>query len=206
MSADMLISVWEAVETDSRLTTLDKLILVRWAWKCRPGVPHEIKYRTMARDVSASRNAVKASVRRLISFGYLFEVSVKVLPGPALLSKGGQPVTPESTCHTGQPVTRDGSVSDPEKGQSVTPLQTKDKKNGRAPVSRRSASLLAKTNPLRINLERSEARSVALDALASLSAFQRSEIERGASVIIGGDLLTGADLETARAMLRKIRA
>ena len=163
MSAELMIKAFEISEADARLTPVDKLVLLRWAWKTADASkPYEIRFRTVARDLGVSRNAVKASVRRLSECGYLMAVSIKVVAGPAFQqAETGQSVTRATTCHTGQSVTRDGSLSDPLKGHSVTRLQRKKKKE--------------------------EPSAVSLD---QLSDFQKRCIRSDQSVMIGGEVVS----------------
>jgi len=170
MSAEFMQRAFEISASDGRLTPADKLVLIRWAWKTRgPSSPYEIKFRTVARELGLSRNAVKASVGRLVACGYLLTVSVKVVAGAAFqLSEAGQSVTPQSECEGGQPVTRGGSVSDPQKGQSVTPFKKKRYKRGRDVSSGPS--------------------SVAPDP-SSLTPFQRSQLLADRSLVVEGELL-----------------
>jgi len=133
MSTEAMMSVWAAVETDRRLNPADKLLLLRWAWKSRPGVPYEIRFKTVARELGLSRNGVKEAVRHLCKLGYLYAVAVKVVAGPALAM--GSTADPAAEKPGGQPVTPRGSVSDPQRGHPVTPIKKKKKKDARASVS-----------------------------------------------------------------------
>lgn len=126
MSADLVQQAFDACGQDNALNAADKLVLIRWAWKSRPGQPYEIKYKELARDLGLSRNGVKKAVRHLIELGYLYEVSVKVVPGPAF--QRGHTVTPARSEHRGHSVTPEGSPRDPQKGHPVTPTQRKKKK------------------------------------------------------------------------------
>ena len=160
MSVQFMQKAFEVAGSDQRLTPADKLILLRWAWKTKdPATPYEIKYRTVSRELGLSRNAVKSSVRRLARYGYLSVVSVSVVCGPAFQisetvhSKGGQSVTPKGSDKGGQSVTRGGSVSDPQKGQSVTPIKKKRYKKGPAAqnlsdLGRYAIACLAAGNPV----------------------------------------------------------
>ena len=181
MSVEMMTAAMSANETDDRLTTLEKLVLVHVAWRTIPGRDYEIRFRTLARATGSSRNGVKAAVRNLESYGYFTAVAVKVRPGPALVNgpaKGGQSVTPIPETKGGQSVTRGGSVSDPQKGQSVTPYKRKDIKGGA------KSSLGVPTDRRRSPLE-----CGGVDLLRSLSKFQREQLRQGQKVLVQGSWL-----------------
>ena len=172
MSAQLMQKAWQIAEDDRRLSAVDLVVLLKWAWKSIDGAtPYEIKYRTVARETGRSRNAVKASVRRLVEFGYLRDVSVKVVAGHMFqTAEKGSVIDPPAEKQTGQPVTPPGSVSDPQRGQSVTPIKKKKEK--------RRASACARA----VNV-------------AELSEFQRSRLRDGKSVVVDGVLLAPGTVE-----------
>lgn len=194
MSAEMMIAAMEIVETDDRLSTLEKLVLIRFAWKSRPGRDYEIRFATMARELNASRNGIKKAVNNLIAYGYLYSVSVKVRPGPRLQSLDWSPSDHATIRHTGHPVTSPPSPSDQKTGHPVTSYQTKNKNYG----------ALSPNNPLRKNLETAAARRNVESKVRNLSAYQKSAIRDGKPVLLDGGYLTGSDLDEVRAILRKI--
>lgn len=75
MTTETLINAaYEAIESDKRLQNSDKLVLLHWAWKYRFETPAEaIRYKPYARELSLTVNTIKASVKRLIEFGYIAE-------------------------------------------------------------------------------------------------------------------------------------
>ena len=111
----MMIQAMTALETDSSLENSDKLVLIRWAWKCREGCPPSIiRYKTYARELGLAVNTIKASVKRLTQAGYFVEIATTVSNGPKMAAKpkqGDQPLTPK------------GSTTDPQRDQPLTPLQ-----------------------------------------------------------------------------------
>lgn len=164
MSVEFMQKAFEISASDRNLTPADKLVLLRWAWKTKdPASPYEIKFRTVARELGLSRNAVKASVHRLSQAGYLVAVAVKVVAGPAFQTRErGQPVTPQAKAKGGQPVTRGGSGSDPQKGQPVTPIKKKKIKEGPAALS--------------------------LD-FSRVTSFQRAQILAGRTCLVNGQMV-----------------
>lgn len=123
MSTAMMIKAWEHAESDSSLTTGQKLVLLRWAWKCRDGAPAVVQYKTYARDLSMSVNGVKKCVAGLIAKGYMVAQAVVVTAGEKMAlaqNEGDHSVTPE------------GSPSDPQRDHSVTPIQNNKYKKARA--------------------------------------------------------------------------
>jgi len=179
MSAESMIAAFEAAQTDARLTTLEKLLLLRVAWKTRPGAEYQIRYKTLARELSASRNGVKRAVRRLEALGYLYTVAVNVRLGPALLGASkGSLSDPPAQEEGGHSVTPEGSLSDPQRGRSVTPLQRKDKnKRAKAPCEARKAK------PHRLPLDSGGA---AMPRWEDLSEWQRSQVRAGRPVNVKG--------------------
>jgi len=112
MSKEKMFSAWDAIEHDARLTNLDKLVLLRWAWKTHEnGETVVIRFKSFARDLHACPKAVKKSVLKLAGYGLLKLVSVQAKAGKNL-EKGG--VRPPS-------VQKQGVVSDPPRGGSRTP-------------------------------------------------------------------------------------
>jgi hypothetical protein len=175
MSAEMMISAMQAVEADARLSTLEKLLLIRLAWKTRPGEEIDLRIKTAARELNASRDGTRKAMRRLEEFGYFTVVSVKVVPGPRLLSGGG-------------------SLSNPQRGRSATPIKNKAKEYG----------LLSPNNPLRKNLENSAIRRKLSDMVSALTEYQKSCVRAGKPVLLSDGYLSGSELEEVRAILRKI--
>lgn len=215
MSAEMMQKAFEVSASDKRLTPADKLVLLRWAWRTiDPASPYEIKFRTVARELGLSRNAVKASVRRLCDCGYLMPVSVKVVAGSAFqVREGGQAVTPCAKSAGGQSVTRGGSASDPQKGQPVTPFKKKREKRAQAPAAKPAKGQAASD----CEAAPSRARSAPAGRVGSAenvrgwrgvspdtaTPFERLQLQLGRSVLIGGELLKPGtpDHEAARAAL-----
>lgn len=211
MSTEMVIAAFDAAETDDRLNTLDKLLLLRVAWRSVPGKDYEIKFRTLARELGASRNGVRKSVAHLEALGYFYAVSVKVRPGPLLTSRKGSPSDPSAQKRTGHPVTPPGSPSDPSKGHPVTPLQRKEKKNAGA---RRAGgfSVSSMSRETRLmgrapeNQADGEGGAVQAEAL-ELTGFQLSRLDRGESVLLAdGRWLQGGSPEAEAARLAARRA
>lgn len=194
MSAEMMMSAMHAVETDARLTTLEKLLLVRLAWKTRPGEELDVRIKTAARELNASRDGTRKAMRRLEELGYFAVVSVRVVPGPVLLASGGSLSDPCDNPPRGRSATPKGSRNDPEGGCSATPFKEKNKNYG----------ALSPNNPLRKNLETAAARRNVEAKVRKLSAYQKSAIRDGKPVLLDGGYLTGSDLDEVRAILRKI--
>lgn len=192
MSTEAMHAAWEAAETDQRLSTLERLILVRVAWRTPPGGDYEIRFKTMARECGASRNGVKAAVRNLERYGYFTAVAVTVRMGPRLLNRraaGGHSMTPEPKAKGGQPVTPGGSASDPQRGQSVTPIKRKREKEGaqpRAAAGRRSPPDGGGVQPSPM---RTGGACAAAGDVSALTALQADHIRRGASVVVGGEVV-----------------
>lgn len=193
MSAELMQKAFEISASDKRLTPADKLVLIRWAWRSiDASKPYEIKFKTVARELGLSRNAVKSSVGRLIACGYLMPVAVKVVAGQAFQTReGGQRLTPRSEAKGGQRVTPGGSVSDPQRGQSVTPIKKKKEKRGAE--SEQSARAKRRCPPHEGGggadaLDKGEAARCAANAARRLSAFQRSMVRRGEALVIDGEL------------------
>lgn len=129
MSAPLMQQAFDAIENDPRLHTADKLVLLRWAWKSRPGVPYEIRFKSMARDLHMTRNGVRTSVRRLIALGYLYPTSVKVIAGPAFQVRGAQ-TAPRDNSRGGSSSDPQGVTGNPPKGLHRDPLPNKKEKEG----------------------------------------------------------------------------
>jgi len=197
MSAELMQKAFEISASDPKLTPVDKLVLLRWAWRTvDPSRPYEIRFKTVARELGLSRNAVKASVARLIAQGYLMAVAVKVVAGQAFQTReGGQPVTPRRERQGGQPVTPGGSVSDPQRGQSVTPIKKKKEKR------RAKGDDKALAKPRR---SLHECSGGAWPASVELSAFQRAQIAKGGSVLVDGAVLVATDARYAQ-LVAKLR-
>jgi hypothetical protein len=126
MSTAMMIKAFEGIENDPELTNCEKLVLLRWAWKCRDNAPAVIRYKTYARDLRMSVNGIKKCVAGLIAKGYLAEQAVVVTGGAKMqvpTKEGDHPVTPG------------GSPSDPQRDHPVTPLQNNKNKKARARAS-----------------------------------------------------------------------
>ena len=66
MSIQMIRKVRECIATDQRLSPVDKLILLEYAWNTpEHGAPRQIRYKTYARALGLHRENLRARVRQL---------------------------------------------------------------------------------------------------------------------------------------------
>jgi len=138
MTAKAVISAFQAIEADSRLTNVDKLVLLRYAWKTpESGVPRIIRFKAFARELNCCPKIIKKSVFKLIGYGYLRAISIQVKDGPALKracptpqpavsarGRGG----PTPPLNEGGPTPPQGGSYTPPKGGPTPPLTNKKKK------------------------------------------------------------------------------
>jgi len=121
MSATAVIKAFQAIEADSRLTNVDKLVLLRYAWKTpEHGAPRSIRFKTYARELNCCPKTIKKTVFKLIGYGYLKAVSVQVVDGPSL----------EQFCQTPPRASGQNTV----KGGPTPPSKVKSKGGSRPPT------------------------------------------------------------------------
>jgi len=113
MSAERMIAAYQAIESDPKLTNIDKLVLLRWAWKTPEGnTPKTIAVKTYARELHCCPKAIRKSVARLMYFGYIKFLRIQAQDGAALK-------TVRSTRRASDTDTDRGGVAPPSKSKTV---------------------------------------------------------------------------------------
>lgn len=125
MSTASMINAWGNIQSDKRLTTAAKLILLRIGWKSQEACEYIIRYKTIARELSMSVNGVKQAVKLLMKLRYIKQTGV-VVETP----KRDHTMTPPEKPKGDHPVTPGGSPSDPLRDHTVTPLHNNKNKKG----------------------------------------------------------------------------
>lgn len=74
MSANAMIAAYQIIETNKVLTNVEKLVLLRCAWKTREGGAISAgPVNALARELNCCRKAVRNAVRRLVQAGLVLE-------------------------------------------------------------------------------------------------------------------------------------
>jgi hypothetical protein len=175
----MIRIVRECIANDQRLSPVDKLILLEYAWNTpEHGAPRAIRFKTYARSLGLDRGNIRDRVRQLSDWGYFVEVAVIVKAG-ALLQGGWSATPPVKTGGVGEQPPRGGSAT-PKGVGGPPPLKEKDKKKG----------------PAALNLD---------FQLKNLTAFQRSSLFAGKPCLIGG-VLTSPSCPQTMKLVSALRA
>lgn len=166
MSIQMIRKVRDCISTDQRLTPVDKLILLEYAWNTpEHGAPRQIRYKTYARALGLHRENLRARVRQLTDWGYFEEVAVVVKAGALL--QGGWSATPQAKSGGVGEQPLGGRSATPLGGGEQPPLKEKDKKKAGEHVFKRSPAL-------RAPVARPMGGGSALPSLSDLTGYQRT--------------------------------
>ena len=135
MSGPSMKHAWSVIETDSRLTNLSKMVLLRCAWKFQAQTNWRPRIKTLARELSATVDGVRKALRLLVELGHIVRVS------DAFLYPGIPEDVPENRGYAQR--TPKGTPSVPPRVRPAYPLQSKKIKKrarGAVPPELRTAS------------------------------------------------------------------
>jgi DNA-binding Lrp family transcriptional regulator len=179
MSIQMIRQVRSCIASDDRLSPVDKLILLEYAWNTpEHGAPRAIRFKTYARALGLHRGNIRDRVRQLTDWGYFEEVAVIVKAGARLAGGWSATPTPEKGGDGQRPL--GGRSATPKGDGERPPLKEKDKKK----------------EPAALNLD---------FQVKKLTAFQRSSLLSGKPFLIGGQLV-GPSSPEAASLLSALRA